>query len=106
LYDLEKQGLTATVLFNQIGRRILYVGNDQVPAIWENSRPLIDFQITKKFLQDKASVRLNVQDILNKRAYFYHDIDGNDKFGKTADAIAINRNYGTNLSITFAYTIK
>jgi outer membrane receptor protein involved in Fe transport len=106
LYDLEKQGLTATVLFNQIGRRILYVGNDQVPAIWEHPRPLIDFQITKKFLQDKASVRLNVQDILNKRAYFYHDIDGNDKFGKSADAIAINRNYGTNLSITFAYTIK
>ena len=95
-----------TVLFNQIGRRILYVGNDQVPAIWENPRPLLDLQIAKKLFENKAEIKLNIQDLLNQPAYFYHDIDANDKFGKSTDAIAIKRNYGTSISLTLGYTIK
>jgi outer membrane receptor protein involved in Fe transport len=104
-YDLEKAGITSTVLFNQIGRRILLVGNEQVPAIWENSRPLLDFQISKKVFS-KGELRLNVQDILNQRAFFYHDIDDNETFSKKKDAIAISRLYGTNISLTFGYSFK
>lgn len=105
-YDLEKAGLSSTLLFNQIGRRILYVGNDQVPAIWENPRPLIDIQLAKKVLNNKAEIKLNIQDLLNRPAYFYYDIDANNKFGKVNDAIAIRRNYGTNVSLSIGYTIK
>ncbi|MBC7904688.1 MAG: TonB-dependent receptor, partial [Gemmatimonadaceae bacterium] len=39
-YDIEKAGINTTLLFNQIGRRILYVGNEDIPAIWENPRPI------------------------------------------------------------------
>jgi len=106
-YDVEKAGLTTTVLFNQIGRRILYVGNQDVPAIWEAPRPLLDFQIAKKVMKKRGEVKLNISDIINKRAYFYHDIDNNKKYLKgSPDALAINRRYGTNFSITFAYNIK
>ncbi|HEX5024221.1 MAG TPA: TonB-dependent receptor [Agriterribacter sp.] len=106
-YDIEKAGITTTVLFNQIGRRILYVGNEQVPEIWENPRPLLDFQIAKKVLKEKGEIRLNVSNILNKRAYFYHDLDNskNLKLG-SSDVLAISRNYGTNIDISFGYTIK
>lgn len=105
-YDVEKIGFTSTVLYNQIGRRILYVGNEQVPAIWEHPRPLIDLQFAKKVISKKGEIKLNIQDLLNRSAYFYHDIDANNKFGKTKDAIAIKRNYGTTISLSFAYTIK
>jgi outer membrane receptor protein involved in Fe transport len=106
-YDLSKYGLTSTLLFNQVGRRILYVGNDVVPAIWENPRPVLDFQITKKVLQQKGEVRLNISDLINRRAYFYHDVDENKKFKMNSmDAIAINRLYGTTVSLTFSYAIK
>jgi hypothetical protein len=105
-YDVDKIGFSTTALFNQIGRRILYVGNEQVPAIWENPRPLLDIQLAQKLLNKKAELKLNIQDLLNKPAYFYHDINGNDKFGKTSDAIAIKRNYGTTISLAFSYTIK
>ncbi|KAK6020457.1 TonB-dependent receptor [Ostertagia ostertagi] len=105
-YDLPKAGLNTTVLFNQIGRRILLVGNEQVPAIWENSRPLLDLQIAKKLMKDKGEIRLNIQDIMNKRAFFYHDINDDNKFTKANDAIAISRLYGTNISLTFGYTFK
>jgi outer membrane receptor protein involved in Fe transport len=106
-YDLEKIGLNTTLLFNQIGRRILYVGNDQISDIWEAPRPLFDFQIAKKLVKNKAELRFNVSDILNRRAYYYHDQDENGSY-KTAssDRIAIKRNFGTNFSVTFGYTFK
>lgn len=111
MYDHQKSGWQATLLFNQIGRRILFVGNVDIPEIWENPRPLLDFQVAKKVLRQKGEVRLNVSDIINQRAYFYHDLNGDHKYSaktttKTADALAINRLYGTNVSISFAYTIK
>jgi TonB-dependent receptor len=102
-YDLQKAGISTTLLFNQIGRRIIYVGNDQIPAIWEHPRPILDLQIAKKILNEQAEIKLNVSDVLNQRAYFYHDLDDNENFKKTADAIAISRKYGTNIGITFAY---
>lgn len=105
-YDLERAGLTTTLLFNQIGRRIVYVGNNEYPAIWEAPRPLLDFQVAKKLLHNKAELKLNVSDILNKRAYFYHDLDNNNNFKHGIDAIAINRKYGTGFGLSFAYNIK
>jgi hypothetical protein len=106
-YDLEPKGFTANLLFNQIGRRKLFVGNEAVPDIWENPRPLLDLQLAQKILNKKGEIRLNITDIFNQRAYFYHDLDYNNKFSKQSkDVLAINRNYGTNFSLTFGYNIK
>lgn len=105
-YDLEKAGISTTLLFNQIGRRIIYVGNDQVPAIWEHPRPLLDFQIAKKIWNKKGEIKLNVSDILHQRAFFYHDLDQSDSFKKDTDAAAISREYGTTFGISFAYNFK
>ncbi|HTE13050.1 MAG TPA: TonB-dependent receptor, partial [Chitinophagaceae bacterium] len=105
-YDVEKLGLNTTLLFNQIGRRILYVGNDAVPEIWEAPRPLFDFQIAKKLYKNRAEIKLNVSDIFNQRANFYHDINDDGKYNRKTDALAISRMYGTTFSLTFGYTFK
>ena len=106
-YDIEKAGFSSTLLFNQIGRRILFVGNEAISDIWEAPRPLLDLQLAKKVLNKKGEVKINIGNIINQRAYFYHDLDNNEKFGKTSkDRLAINRDYGTNYSISFAYSIK
>ncbi len=102
-YDLEKYGINSTLLFNQIGRRIAYVGNDQTPAIWEAPRPLLDFQIAKKIIKGDGELKLNVSDIFNTKARFYHDLDDNGKYSKSKDALAIQRIYGTTFSLTFGY---
>ena len=47
-YDIEKLGLNTTLLYNQIGDRILYVGGDNTPPIWEASRPLNRFADSKE----------------------------------------------------------
>ncbi len=101
-YDNSNLGLSSTVLFNVIGRRILYVGNDQVPPIWEAPRPLLDYQIAKKIWNNKGELKLNISDILNQRARYYHDLNNDEKFdGK--DAVAIERLTGTNISLSLGY---
>jgi TonB-dependent receptor len=102
-YDVEKAGLNTTLLFNQIGRRILYVGGIDYPPVWENPRPILDFQIAKKILKTKGELKLNIGDILNENAFYYHDLNDNKKYDKNTDATAIRRKYGVNVGLTFLY---
>lgn len=101
----ENQGWGGTVLFNQYGRRILYVGNEQIPAIWEAPRPLLDLQITKRVFDGKGKLTLNITDLLNKPALYYHDLNHDKKYSP-ADALALKRIYGTSVSVSFSYNIK
>ncbi|MFZ1800492.1 MAG: TonB-dependent receptor [Chitinophagaceae bacterium] len=101
-YDVEKWGLNTTLLFNQIGRRILYVGNEAYPSIWEAPRPLLDLQVAKKLMKNKSEIKINISDILNQRAIFYHDLDNSKHYGAD-DVVPISRNYGTNVSMSFTY---
>ncbi|MEJ0102934.1 MAG: outer membrane beta-barrel protein [Bacteroidota bacterium] len=111
MYDLEKAGLNATLLYNQIGKRIYLVGDipasggGGAPDIWEAPRPVLDFQIGKKALKNKAEIRLNVSDILNRTQYFYQNKDGNTNFQKNTDAYRFTRKFGTTFSITFNYSL-
>lgn len=102
-YDNTPLGLSSTLLFNQIGRRILYVGNEQVPPIWEAPRALLDYQIAKKIWGNKGELKLNISDILNQKAKFYHDLNDNKKLDDK-DATAIERRTGTNISLTLGYS--
>lgn len=103
-YDADRYGISTTMLFNVIGRRIAYVGGEPQPPIWENPRPVLDFQMAKKVLKSKGEVKLNIADLLNKRAIFYNDLNKNKKFDAATDAYAIKRRYGSNISISFGYS--
>lgn len=107
LYDLEKYGLNATLLFNQIGQRIYLVGDivGGAPDIYEAPRPVLDLQVAKKLLKKKAEVRLNISDIINKTQYFYQNTGSRESFQKNSDALRFTRKYGTNYSITFNYAL-
>ncbi|MBC8034563.1 MAG: carboxypeptidase-like regulatory domain-containing protein [Chitinophagaceae bacterium] len=107
LYDLPKSGLSTTLLFNQIGRRIAFYGDpaNGQPAIWEGSRPILDFQIAKKVMKGKGEVKMNVSDIFNQRLYFYQNVDDKVDFDKSVDAVRFSRKYGTNFSFTFGYSL-
>jgi hypothetical protein len=103
LYDHEKSGTTATLLFNQIGRRVTFVGSLDQPDIYESARPVFDFQFTKKLAKNKAELRFTVQDILNRRLYFYQNPDGNVKLDRNNDPFRFSRQFGTNFSLVFGY---
>jgi len=105
-YDIEKTGFSSTLLFNQIGRRIYYVGGSDVPPVWEAPRALLDLQFAKKVMKTRGEFKLNISDLFNQRANFYHDLNNNGKFDSNVDALAITRKYGTNVSISFGYKLK
>ncbi|WP_345079770.1 TonB-dependent receptor [Nemorincola caseinilytica] len=104
-YDGERSGTSITLLFNMIGRRIFLVGNQENPNIWEAPRPLFDMQISQKLLKDKAGVKLSVTDLLNKKANFYQDINGNGTYDVTGDFLRISRLTGTTVSVSFMYNL-
>jgi outer membrane receptor protein involved in Fe transport len=105
LYDLPSKGITATVLYNQIGRRVTFVGSLDQPDIYESSRPVIDFQLSKKFANNKAEFKINIQDILNQTLYFYQNPDGNNNLDKLKDPFRLSRQTGTNVGVTFSYSL-
>ena len=107
LYDQEEKGLNVTLLFNQIGYRLAYVGNpdDGYPDIYEAGRPLLDIQVAQKFLKKKAELRLNVSDILNTKRYFYQNAESKESFQKSDDPYRFTRTFGTTFSIVFNYSI-
>ena len=105
-YDLQNKGINTTLLFNQIGRRIVYVGGQDAPAVWERPRPLLDFLVAKKLLDNRAEVKLNLSDILNRNTFLYYDVDGNEEFKEGADAIFIRRKAGTTFGLSFTYHFK
>jgi outer membrane receptor protein involved in Fe transport len=102
-YDLDKYGLNTTLLFNQIGRRIIFVGGSDQPPVWENPRGVLDFQIAKKIIKGKGVIRLNISDIFNQEEIYYNDLNDNKKYDPNADAYAVKRKLGTNFSIAFGY---
>lgn len=101
-YDNTASGTSATALFNVIGRRISQVGNDNVPPIWENPRPLLDFQLSQQLFKN-AGLKLSITDILNKRAIYYWDQDKSKKYSSGSDLTINQFSYGTNVSIQFNY---
>lgn len=111
MYDQEKSGLNATLLFNQIGKRIYLVGDipasggGGAPDIWEAPRPVMDLQVAKKLMDGKAMIRLNVSDILNRTQYFYQNGDKDNGFQKLTDAYRFTRKFGTTYSISFNYAL-
>ena len=109
LYDLEKAGLSATMLYNRIGERIYLVGDltsgAGSPDIWEAPRPLLDFQVSKKIIKKKAEIRLSVSDILNKTQYFYQNSDGRKNFQLKEDAYRFTRKQGTTFNLAFQFNL-
>jgi len=112
MYDIEKHGLTATLLFNQIGHRIYIVGNSTIagaisPDIYEAPRPVLDFQLAKKILNNKAEIKLNISDIINRTQYFYEnaELNKNLDFDKSKDGYRFTRKFGTTYGITFNYSL-
>ena len=108
LYDLEESGLNITVLFNRIGHRLAYVGNldDGFADIYEAPRSVLDLQLSKKFLKNKAEIKVNISDLLNQKLYFYQNADTNNlDLQKGEDAYRFTRKFGTTFGISLNYSI-
>ena len=94
-YNNENSGLQINAMYNVIGKRILVVGFDGFPSIWETPRHVFDVNISKtigKYLTLKAGI----QDIFNQRITLIQDTDANGKLERnTNDEITTNSRPGS-----------
>jgi outer membrane receptor protein involved in Fe transport len=109
LYDVVEKGFNITALFNQVGKRIYLVGDIQAgagsPDVFENPRALIDFQVSKKFSDNKAEIKFTISDILNQRQIFYQNINNDTDYNKADDAVRFSRKFGTTFGVTLNYSL-
>lgn len=104
-YHNKDHGISSTLLFNRIGRRIWLVGIDQDPHVWEAPRSVLDFQISKN-IGRYGELKLTVGDLLNQKLNFYQDMDDNGKYSPEKDQLIISNRFGTNITVGFNYTLS
>ncbi|MGB3074708.1 MAG: TonB-dependent receptor, partial [Chitinophagales bacterium] len=91
------------LFFNQIGRRIDAIGDKNYPDIYEDRRPLLDAQISKRIFKG-GSIKLNMNDILAQSLTFYQDQNDNGKLDENVDdTIITKQKLGSNISFSFSY---
>ncbi|GGH77420.1 TonB-dependent receptor [Filimonas zeae] len=93
----------ASILFNRIGRRIATVGFPGFGNIYEAPRSIIDFQFTQA-LARSWELKLTVSDLLNQKANFYQDNNGDKKYSADKDNLFNSMNYGVNFGANLTYT--
>ncbi len=106
-YVHPKIGTGASLLYNQVGQRLYASGEVGNPAWYENWRPLLDLQISQKFLKGKGIVRLTISDIIAAKSIFYqNDVVGKQReYNKGKDAVVLSQmNYRTySLQVSFNF---
>jgi len=75
--------LNLNVLYNRIGQRLTFIGQDKMGIIYESPRNLLDFQISYK-VSKRSEFRLNIKDILNDPVRFYFDQNNDMQYNGTA----------------------
>lgn len=94
-------GWGASLMFNEIGRRIREVGDNTFPDIYEAPRPILDFQISKRIFRN-GEIRINCGDLLNKGQVFYQDLNKNGKYDSSDNALNTLK-LGSNYSVSLSY---
>ncbi len=111
-YNDPKSGWQTSVLYNRIGRRISIVGfgrytsgtfKADYPDIYEAPRNLIDFQIAKRIIKQRAELKLNVSNILDSDARFYQDVNDDGKYAAVNDQLINSVQFGRTFSLSFSY---
>ncbi len=102
-----KIGTGVTLLYNQVGQRMYASGEVGNAAWYENYRPLLDFQVSQKFLKDRGMVRFTVSDLIAAKTIFYQNdvISKHREYNKDKDVIVLSqRNYRTySIQVSFNF---
>ena len=105
-------GWQTGLLYNRIGRRISvvgfgrYIGSNFIadyPDIYEAPRNLLDFQLSKKIIKQKAELKLNISNILDSDGLFYQDVNDDKTYKSSNDQLINSIKYGRTISLSFGY---
>lgn len=104
-YNSKNNMYAASVLFNRVGHRIFSVGFQGYPDIYENSRNVMDIQLSRRVMKRKAEIKVNISDIFNQSQIFYQNLDAKNAYNKDTDRIISTMKFGTTISVGFSYNL-
>jgi len=105
-YNNARGDFGLSLMYNRIGQRISDVGFEGYPSIYENSRDLIDAQVSKKVLKSRAEIKLNLSDMLNQNIVFYQNQNGKKTYESNIDNHLNTYKPGTSVSLSFSYNLS
>ena len=103
-YSEPKKDLQINLLYNVIGRRIIAVGFEAYPDLYEMPRNVLDLTFSKG-IKERWTIKGGVQDILNQPFRILQDANKDNKFDNSTDLTVQRYNLGQLFSLGFAYRI-
>lgn len=93
----------ASVLYNRVGERLALVGNDEFPNVYERPRNQLDIQLSKRVINNRGEIKLNVADILNNAVFFYENTDDSFAYKEGVDRMFNSFKPGSIITLGFTY---
>ena len=103
-YNDPQRDLQLNLLYNVIGKRIVFVGLKDYPDFYEMPRNVLDLTFSKG-LGKKWQVKGGVTDILNQPVLWLQDGNGDGKQSRTKDLTIQKYSPGQLVQLGFSYTI-
>lgn len=95
-YDIPDWGVTANVLFNAVGQNLSFLSLATEPDIFEDTAYTLNFNITKRLLNDKFALKFSAENLLqSERRKFYLGED------RTFRSFTRNRTFGVSISYSY-----
>lgn len=104
-YTSANSDFAASLLYNRIGQRLALVGDEalKIYDIYERPRDQLDFQISKKVLDSRGEIKLNISDIFNQAYFLYENFDDKTGWKNGTDRMFNSYKPGTTFTIGFSY---
>jgi hypothetical protein len=106
-YASDNDNFSVNVLYNRIGQRLKFrSGSGAGRNIFERSRDVLDFQLSKKFLNKRLETKFTISDIFTQPFTWYYKYEADpSKTNYTAatDRILNSYKFGTTLSLELRY---
>ncbi|RAJ04147.1 TonB-dependent receptor [Chitinophaga skermanii] len=102
------EGFAFNVLYNKIGQRLKFRGENGGVDVFEKSRDILDFQVSKSVMKSRGEFKLNISDIFAQPISYYYKYDANAStvFDAKNDRIINKWKPGTSISVSFKYNFN
>lgn len=110
-YQNDTKGLSGSVLYNRIGKRIETVGvpaqnpNDDIPDIYEMPRNSLDLSFSKK-LGNYVELKAGVKDLLNSKIEYKQFLELTDAAGAKREVEQLVRSYRPGVTVNVGVSVK
>lgn len=110
-YQHDDKGISASLLYNRIGKRIESVGvpmqdqNEDIPDIYEMPRNSLDLTFSKK-IGKAVEIKAGIQDMLNSKIEYKQFVKLTDKNGGKREREQLVRSYRPGVDINVGVSLK